>query len=123
MRRAMIADPVKRNFVVPQGATYPIQMRYKDSNGDPIDLTGATVRAQLRERITDTEPALDCTIANGKAFLTTGTWYFGFTLDPDDTLALDATTYFYDLVVTKSDGDVTRALQGKITLTPMVTHD
>lgn len=123
MRRAMIADPVKRDFVIPQGVTYPIKMRYLDSAGDPIDLTGATVRAQLREQITDTSAAIDCTIANGKAFLTSGTWYFGFTLDPDDTLALDATAYFYDLIVTKSDGDVTRALQGKITLTPAVTHD
>lgn len=119
----MIADPVKKNYVVPQGTTYPIKMRWVDSNSNPITLSGATVRAQLRERISDASPALDCTLVNTKAFLDETDWYFGFTLDPDDTLALDATQYFYDIIVTTVDGDVTRAMEGKITLTPAVTHD
>lgn len=117
----MIAEPVKRDFIVPQGVTYPIKMRYLDANENPIDLTGATIHAQLRKQYDQQSPDIDCTISNGKAFLD-GDNYFGFTLSPSDTSSVSATTYFYDLIVTKSDGDVTRAMEGTISITPEVTR-
>jgi hypothetical protein len=116
----MIAEPVSKNFTVPQGATYPIRMRWLINNV-PVNLTGATVRAQLRREFDAPSAALDCTLANGKAFLDTSTNFFGFDLLPADTNALEATSYFFDVVVTLS-GDVTRAMQGIITLTPQVTR-
>lgn len=117
----MIAEPVKKDFTVPQGVTYPIKMRWLDSTNTPISLSGATVRAQLRKQFEETTPAIDCTIANGKAFLEVDTWFFGFTLLPEDTAAIEPTTYFYDILVTLN-GDVTRAMQGTISLTPRVTR-
>jgi len=48
--------------------------------------------------------------------------YFGFTLSPADTSAISATTYFYDLIVTTTSGDVTRAMEGTISITPEVTR-
>jgi hypothetical protein len=119
----MIAEPIIRDFTVPQGVTYQIKMRWTDSGGTPISLAGATVRAQLRLSYDTANEALDCTIANGKAFLLTDGWYFGFNLLPADTLSIDPTTYVYDLIVTTADGDVTRAMQGKISLTPSVTRN
>jgi hypothetical protein len=116
----MIAEPVTRNWIVPQGTTYPIRMRYL-INETPVNLTGASVRAQLRTHPTATTPTIDCTLANGKAFLDTATGYFGFDLLPADTNAIAATNYSYDIVVTLS-GDVTRTMQGIITLTPQVTR-
>lgn len=117
----MIAEPVKKDFVIPQGVTYPIKMRYLDSNNAPINLTGATIRAQLRKQFEETTPTIDCTLANGKAFLEAGTFFFGFTLLPEDTAAIEPTTYFFDILVTRN-GDVTRAMQGTISLTPRVTR-
>lgn len=129
----MIAEPVKRDFIVPQGATYPIKMRWLDSNNNPISLSGATVRAQLRKEFESSTVSIDCTIANEKAFIeddpltpndnTTIPWYFGFILSATDTANIEATSYYYDLVVTKSDGDVTRAMEGRISLTPRVTRE
>lgn len=119
----MIAEPITRDFTVPQGVTYQIKMRWTDGSGTPINLSGATVRAQLRLSYDTALEAIDCTIANGKAFLLSDGWYFGFNLLPADTLSIDATTYVYDLVVTTAGGDVTRAMQGKISLTPSVTRD
>lgn len=116
----MIAEPVKKDFVVPQGVTYPIKMRYLDANDTIINLSGATIQAQLRKQYDQSSPDIDCTIANGKAFLDSEN-YFGFTLSPSDTSDLAATTYFYDLIVTKPDGDVTRAMEGTISITPEVT--
>lgn len=117
----MIAEPITRDFVVPQGVTYPIKMRWTNA-GTPIALTGALVHAQLRKQYEAVEVDIDATIANGKAFLDDTDWYFGFTLLPADTNSIEATTYFYDIVVTLPGGDVTRAMQGKITLTPRVTR-
>lgn len=117
----MIAEPITKDFVVPQGVTYPIKMRWTNA-GVPIALSGATVRAQLRKQYDATEVDIDATIANGKAFIENTDWYFGFTLLPADTNTIESTTYFYDIVVTLADGDVTRAMQGKITLTPRVTR-
>jgi hypothetical protein len=119
----MIAEPVKKDFVVPQGVTYPIKMRWLDSTNTPISLAGATIRAQLRREADSSVVAIDCTLANGKAFLDTTDWYFGFTLLPADTAAIESTTYVYDIVVTTLDGDVTRAMQGTISLTPRITRE
>ncbi len=116
----MIADPVVRDYVVPQGADYPIRMRYV-VNDVPVDLTGATIRGALKKNHTSTTASLSCTIANGKAFLNTATGVFGITLIAADTSALEATSYVYDIEVVLPSGDVTRAMQGKITLTPEVT--
>ena len=116
----MIAEPVKRDFVVPQGVTYPVKMRYLDANDAVIDLSGYSVQAQLRKQYDQAVADVDCTIANGKAFLDVDN-YFGFTLSPSDTSALAATTYFFDIIVTSSGGDVTRAMEGTISITPEVT--
>lgn len=117
----MIAVPVKRDFVVPQGTTYPVKLRYLDSESSVVDLTGASVRAQLRKSFTQETPDLDCTIANSKAFVDVDN-YFGFNLLPADTNALEATTYFYDIVLTQASGDVTRAMEGTISISPGVTQ-
>ena len=118
----MIAEPVKRDFIVPQGATYPIKMRWLDSSGTPITLSGAVIKAQLRKEFESSEVSIDCTLANNKAFLESDGWYFGFTLSADDTAGIEATSYYYDLVVDR-DGDVTRAMEGRISLTPRVTRE
>lgn len=116
----MIAEPVTRDYVVPQGADYPIRMAYVVNNAT-VNLTGATVRGALKKNHTSTTVSLSCTIANGKAYLNTATGYFGITLNAADTSALEATSYVYDIELILPNGDVTRALQGKITLTPEVT--
>lgn len=116
----MIAEPVIRNFTVPQGVSYPIRMRWMAA-GVPVDLTGAVVRAQLRKSFADALPAISCTLDNGTAFIDAVTGYFGFDLTSAATSAIPATKYLFDIEVETSAGDVTRAMQGTITLTPKVT--
>ena len=118
----MQAETVPRNFTVPQGTTYPIRMRWLDSAGVPIDLTGAIVRAQLRKNFSDALPTLTFTTVNGKAFLDTVTGFFGFDLLPAATSAIAARLYVYDIEVVTAGGDVTRALMGTITFTSEVTR-
>lgn len=117
----MIAEPVIRNFIVPQGVSYPVRMRWLSAPGVPVDLTGCEVRAQLRRAFSDAVPAVSCTMENGSAVLDVATGFFGFDLHPAVTSAIPATKYFYDLDVRAPSGQVTRAMQGAITLTPEVT--
>jgi len=116
----LLAQPITRDYVIPQGVTFPIRMRWLD-NGTPVDLTGALVRAQLKTSYS-AQPAYSATIANGKAYLDVATGWFGFDLIPTDTSAITATQYVYDIEVELPTGDITRAMQGKITLTPEVTR-
>ena len=41
----------KYNIVIEQGATYDVTVEYKDSNNNPIDLTGYSGRMQIRPSI------------------------------------------------------------------------
>ena len=116
----MIAEPITRDYVVPQGADHPIRMRYVVNNV-PVDLTGATIRGALKKTHTSVLASLSCTTGNGKAYLDVATGWFGINLIAADTSALEATSYVYDIEVVLPSGDVTRAMQGKITLTPEVT--
>jgi hypothetical protein len=40
------------NFYIEQGATFKIDLAYKDSNGDPVDLSYYTGRMQIRPSVT-----------------------------------------------------------------------
>lgn len=94
-------------------------MRYV-LNGTPLDLSGATIRGAIK-RTFGAENAISFTTANGKAFLDVPTGFFGLNVKADDTTPLEATSYVYDIEVVLPSGDTTRAMQGKITLTPEVT--
>ena len=115
----MIAEPIVRNYTVPQGADYPIRMRYL-VNGTPVDLAGATIRGAMKKTF-GSAAVITFTIANSKAYLDVPTGYFGINLVAADTSAIEATKYVYDIEVVLPSGDVTRAMQGEITLTPEVT--
>jgi hypothetical protein len=39
------------NFIIEQGSTLSFEIRYKDSNGNPVDLTGYGARMQIRPSI------------------------------------------------------------------------
>lgn len=116
----MIADPVQRNFTVPQGADYPIRIRYL-ADGTPVNLTGATVRGALRKHPSDPSAIINFTNANNNIYLDIPTGYFGINFVASATSAIEATKYYYDIEVVLPNGDVTRAMQGFITLTPEIT--
>lgn len=39
------------NFLIEQGSTFQLNLQYKDSNGDPVDLTGFYGRMQIRPTV------------------------------------------------------------------------
>lgn len=84
----------------------------------PVDLTGYTANMQFRSN-----PLSTTILYDASSDITLGTTNGTITL----TIPASATTTFtwwsalYDLILTDSSGNVTRLLQGSVTVTPGVT--
>lgn len=106
----------RHNITIDQGATYQLAMTLQH-NGSVLDLTGATLRGQLRTDYADAAPAASfaATIidaAAGQASLL---------LTAEQTAALPAGLYVYDVELEQA-GAVTRLFGGRATVSPEVTR-
>jgi len=130
----------KYSFIIEQGATLDFEIQYKDSSGNPIDLTGYTGKMQIRSNysgsgttyLTLTSSLGDTyTKTSGSAFLS----FSGSNLTTSTTsgsigiyagwAATDALTFtdqaYYDLEITS--GNIrTRILEGQVRLSKQVTQ-
>ena len=102
-----------------QGATWEVDMTYRDSAGAIVNLSGYTAQMQVRSRTAATTVDLTLSTANGRITL-------GST-SPNIVLAVAAAdmtlsgTYVYDLKLTQGS-DVTVLLRGDLTVSPAVTR-
>jgi hypothetical protein len=109
-----------KNLVIDQGTTFSLSITVSDANGNVLNLTGFTYRAQLRKSygatsytaftVTATDPA------DGEITIS---------LTATQTSGLKAGRYVYDIEIVSPvvDGsEVTRVLEGIITVTPEVTR-
>jgi hypothetical protein len=130
----------KYSFTIEQGATLDFEIQYRDSSGNPIDLTGYTGKMQIRSNysgsgityLTLTSSLGDTyTKTSGSAFLS----FSGSNLTTPTTsgsigiyagwIATDALTFtgqaYYDLEITS--GNIrTRILEGQVRLSKQVTQ-
>lgn len=114
--------PGNWDFTIYQGATFRPVIRLKDGDGNPVDLTGATVRMQIRLSHASSAVLLALDEDNGRALITDpvqGT--ISLFVSADDTADLTFRSGVYDLEVEYVDGTVDRVLQGKVKLSPEVT--
>ena len=101
---------------IDQGSTFRYQVDLTTSSGDPYDLNGFTITSQIRKTykstvvvgtFTPTNPAL------GRIILT---------LTDEETAAIAAGRYVYDVFIQGPGGQRYRVLEGMITVTPSVTQ-
>lgn len=115
------------NLTIRQGATFgPIVCTLKDSTGTPVDITGFTVRSQIRKSPfyrKATGCAATCAIVNGPA----GQFSFEF-LAADTTLLQVGETedapesqYQWDLEIEQPDGRVIPVVYGTVKVFREVT--
>ena len=106
------------NLVIDQGSDFAITLTLSE-DGSAKDLSNYSARAQLRSKKTSTSVAatFTCTVtdaSNGKIKMELGN---------SVTADLSAGIYYYDLeIYTSNDGNVTRLLEGKATITQEVTR-
>lgn len=104
----------KADLVVDQGSTYNTSVSLFDQYGEPLFLNGYTCAAQIRKWYTSSNSiSFGTTLDNGVITLS---------LSSNQTGAMTAGRYVYDVEVTDSSNNVSRVLEGIVTVTPQVTR-
>lgn len=112
----------RKNLVIEQGATFTLDMVYRQSNGTPVNLTGYSARMQIRLRHESPTALLSFTTQGGSIVLGGALGTIVVTATATQTAALPARSAVYDLELVAPDTTVTRLMQGSVTITPEVTR-
>lgn len=106
------------DLLIEQGADYSIKVQLTDDAGEPLVLSGYTAAGQLRRHYTSST-SYDFTVT---LFSDTVESYVLLELSNEDSAAIPAARYVYDVELTSPAGKVSRILQGTATVTPEVTR-
>jgi hypothetical protein len=124
----------KYSFTIEQGSTVNFEIQYKDSNSNPINLTGYSGKMMIRSNYADSNPITYATLSsslapdgtglnfsgsNGTTPPTSGS--IGIFISATSSSAFTFSTAKYDLEIT-SGSIVTRILEGQVNLSQEVTR-
>jgi hypothetical protein len=109
------------DLTIEAGATFTKVFRWRNAEGDPIDLTGYTARMQIRETYASPTPLVSLTTGSGIT-LEAADGVVNVEITADQTAALAARRGVYDLELEDASGFVTRLVEGKVTIRPEVTR-
>lgn len=110
------------NATIDQGATFTLQVTYKNSAGAPINLTGYTAALQVRQNYYDDTALVSLTSPSNGIVITGATGTIDITMSSGQTGSLDEGIYVYDLEINSGGGTITRLIQGQFTVSPEVTR-
>jgi hypothetical protein len=94
---------IKKSLTIEQYSTFKARFTWLDKNKRAINLTGYTAVMQMRDAV-------------GSPVL------LELSLTDEETGALTFKSAIYDLVLISATGQATRLLEGKVTVSPGVTH-
>ena len=112
----------QHDIVIEQGATFRLSLIWKDSTGALVDLTSYTARMQVRQRHTSTTAALSLTSIAGDIILGGAAGTIAVVAAATATDDITFRQGVYDLELVASTGEVTRLIEGAVTITPEVTR-
>ena len=113
----------KYNFEIEAGATFTRTITYADSEGTPIDLSGATVRMQIRDNYSSQSPSISLSSATSGITLSLSTvGQFTITMTASQTENLGIQQGVYDVEVEYTSGVVERILEGRVKILKQVTQ-
>ena len=111
----------QKNFEVDQNATFSFIVEYKDNTGVPIDLTGSTAKMQVRDTKGGSKLAFSLTSPSGGIVITPLLGKLTIKMTPTQTNKLFYPKSSYDIMVTDSNANKIKLLEGFITLSRSVT--
>jgi hypothetical protein len=108
----------KADIVIDQGTTFNTILNLTDNVGDPLDLTGYTAEAQMRRWYTSSNSI------NFNVSIQTpaNTGMIELSMDANTTANIIYGRYVYDVLAIDHTGNVTRIVEGIVTVTPDVTR-
>jgi hypothetical protein len=109
-----------KNFEVDQGATFSFQIEYLDSNDNPIDLTGSTAKMQIRDTKGGKQLVTTLSTPSSNGINIAGNM-ITVTIPANATNKLIFPKSAYDILVTDTNGNKIRILEGFLTLDRSVT--
>jgi hypothetical protein len=105
----------KVNLVIDQGTTFSTSITFNDENGNTINFSTYSGTAQMRKHFTSSN-------ATSFAVSLTSNGVVTLALTANQTGNLVAGRYVYDLEVTDSSNQISRLIEGIVTVTPNVTR-
>lgn len=106
----------KANLVIDQGSTFSTDLTLSDENGDPLYLNGYNANSQVRKWYSSVNAAATFT-----TFINVESAVITLTLTANQTSNLVAGRYVYDVEI-NSGAEVSRIVEGIVTVTPQVTR-
>ncbi len=111
------------DILIEQGATFKLNLRWKDGDGNGIDLDGYEARMQIRKSSQSNNVELELTSDGSDESITFGSDYgfINIEVDANITSGFDIRRGVYDLELIAPSGEITRLIQGSVTISPEVT--
>jgi hypothetical protein len=111
----------QRNFEVDQNTTFTFTVEYKDNDGDPIVLTDCSAKMQVRDTKGGSKLAFSLTSPSGGITIDGALGKLTIKMTPTQTNKLFYPKSSYDIMLTDSNLNKTKLLEGFITLSRSVT--
>ncbi len=111
----------RHDFTIEQGTTFTRNVQWKDSSGNPVDLTSYTAAMKIRESYDSGSALVSLTSGGGDITITAVTGTLTITISATATAALDFDRGVYDLELDDGSGVKTRLLEGHVTLAKEAT--
>lgn len=105
-------QPGRYDITIHQGATFELPVQYKDTVGQPVNMSGYTISGTLWDRLGEQKTATFLT-----PYVVQSSGMFKLRLEASTTSGITDSGQ-YDVLITKSDGDKFYLLEGMATLNP-----
>lgn len=111
----------QKNFEVDQNTTFSFILEYKDPSGNPVNLTNATAKLQVRDTKGGTKLAVTLTSPSGGIVIDPLLGKLTIKMTPTQTNKLFYPKSSYDLMIVDSNANKIKLLEGFLTLSRSVT--
>ena len=111
----------QKNWEVDQNTTFTFVIEYKDSDGVPINLTGASAKMQVRDTKGGSKLAFTLTSPSGGITIDPLLGTITVRMTPTQTNKLFYPKSSYDIMLTDSNAVKTKLVEGFLTLSRSVT--
>ena len=107
---------------IEQGSTYNRTLTYKQSNGNPVNLSGFTAQMHMRKNIDDAATVLELSTSNNRITLGGSNGTIALTITATDTGNFPAIEGVYDLEINNGSDIIEKVIAGTFTVTKQVTR-